>query len=153
MDNIYIDTSIFEANNFLEGKRINEILKLSEEKNISILLPSVTYFETKNRAIKNIKEAIQKFKSYRDNTRILRNVESISNKFEHIDEDLCIKEFLTIFENRLIKANCLIIEYPTLNIKEVFDKYFKNEFPFSKGDKKHEFPDAFALLSVELWCI
>lgn len=42
MDNIFIDTSIFESNNFLESKRIDQILKLGEEKHIQILLPAVT---------------------------------------------------------------------------------------------------------------
>jgi len=152
MEYIFIDTSIFESNNFLESNRINEILKLAEEKYITIVLPAVTYNEVKNRAIKNIKEATSKFRSYRDSTRVLRNISSLASKFEKFDEDVCITEFLEVFDSRLQNAHVQIVDYPKLNIKDVFDKYFNSEFPFSKGEKKSEFPDAFALLSIEHWC-
>ncbi len=56
MDYIYIDTSIFEANNFLERHRINEIFKLAEEKELGIVLPAITYNEVKSRAIKTSKK-------------------------------------------------------------------------------------------------
>lgn len=83
---------------------------------------------------------------------MLRNVASVRDRFEIIDVEKCIEEFLVNFEFRLKKANCIFPDYPTVNIKDVFDKYFTDKFPFSKGEKKHEFPDAFALLSVETWC-
>ena len=152
MDNIYLDTSIFEANNFLESKRINEILKLAEEGEIQIVLPVITYYETRNRAIKNIKEANNRFKKYRDETRTLRNIASLKDRFEPLDEETCIKEFLEEFEARLSAANCVFLEYPLVNIGSVFEKYFGEDYPFGGGNKKHEFPDAFALLTIEAWC-
>ncbi len=152
MNYIYIDTSIFETNNFLESERINQILKLSEEGHIQIVLPFITYSEIKNRAAKNIKAAVEKFKNSRNETRVLRNIESIKEQFSAIDETEVVKEFIDKFDKRLAQAKSLIVGYPTVNTKDVFDKYFGNEFPFGKGDKKHEFPDAFALLSIEHWC-
>ncbi len=61
---------------------------------------------------------------------------------------MCVKEFEEIFDEKLVKAKCLIF-----NIKKIFDCYFADTFPFSAGEKKHEFPDAFALISIEEWCI
>lgn len=51
-----------------------------------------------------------------------------------------------------MKSNVLIIEYSELNIKLVFDKYFKAQFPFNSKNKKSEFPDAFAMALLEKWC-
>ncbi len=152
MDNIFIDTSVFEANNFLEGQRMNEIFKLSEEGHIKIILPEITYNEIKHRGLANIRAALAKHKKFRDEARILRNVPSQSERFREIDEKECTDEFVKILHTRLKQAKCAFVSYPTVNIKDVFDKYFNDQFPFSKGNKKHEFPDAFALLAVEEWC-
>lgn len=152
MDYIYIDASIIEGNNFTEGKRINEIFKLAEEGHIQILLTAITYNEIVNSAIRIIRDSVSKFKNYRNNTRILRNIPTLKSEFENLDEEQCIGDFLEEFDRRLNKAKVIIVDYPTVNVKDVFDRYFKDEFPFSRGEKKHEFPDAFALISVENWC-
>lgn len=152
MDNIYLDTSIFEANNFLESKRISEIFKLAEEGYLRIILPAITYKEVKNRASVNIKGAIARQKKFRAETRVLRNVPSIKDKYNLEKEEEILDEFIKLFDERLTKSNALILDYPTVNISDVFEKYFEEQFPFSRGEKKNEFPDAFALLSLEEWC-
>jgi hypothetical protein len=152
MDNIYIDTSIFEANNFLESKRIVEIFKLAEEGYLKIILPAITYKEVKVRASVNIKSAISRQKKFRDETRVLRNVPSIKEKYNLEKEEDILNEFLAVFDATLSRSKAVILDYPTVNISDVFEKYFNETFPFSRGEKKNEFPDAFALLSLEEWC-
>lgn len=44
-----------------------------------------------------------------------------------------------------------IVSASRAEVKEVLDRYFRNEPPFSSKGKKNEFPDAFALLSIEAW--
>lgn len=152
IDIIFIDTSVFEENNFLESHRINQILKLGEEGYIKIILPEITKKEIVNRVRKNVNDAVTSFKKYRDGTRILRNVPSLNKKFEPINEAECNLEIENIIDERFTIAKIEVIEYPTLNIGIVFSKYFDKELPFSEGIKKNEFPDAFALVSVEEWC-
>ena len=151
MDIIFIDTSIFESNNFLESKRIKEVYKLAEREDIKIVLPELTYDEIVNRISKNILEASQKFKKYRNDTRTLRNVDSLSDKFEPFNNEEVEKEFVEKLKNQFDKSNIEIVDYPTLNIKDIFRSYFEKRFPFGSGGKKSEFPDAFALKSIELW--
>lgn len=151
MDTIFIDTSIFEANNFLESKRIQEVYKLAEREDIHVVIPKLTYDEIVNRISKNIEEANQKFKKYREDTRVLRNVPSLSDKFEPFDTDKIKDELIKNLNERFSKSKFKIIDYPTLNIEEIFKSYFEKKFPFGSGGKKSEFPDAFALKSIELW--
>lgn len=151
MDTIFLDTSIFEANNFLESKRIQEIYKLAERGDIVVVLPKLTHDEIINRISKNIEEASQKFKKYRDDTRILRNVPSLTKKFEPFDNQKTKDEFIDALNDRFSKSKFIIVDYPTLNIKEIFISYFEKKFPFGSAGKKSEFPDAFALKSIELW--
>lgn len=151
MDNLFIDTSIFESNNFFESKRIKEIFKLSREGHLRVVLPKLTYDEIENRLYKNIDEASQKLKKYKDETRVLRNVHSLSNKLEDFSIDGVKKEVSEILNKVFTEAKFEIIDYPTLDIGDIFKSYFKKEFPFGSGGKKSEFPDAFALKTIELW--
>lgn len=148
---IFIDTSIFESNNFLESKRIREVYKLAERGDIKIVIPELIYDEIVNRISKNILDASRKLKKYRNDTRALRNVQFLSEKFELFDNDVVIKEFIENLDNQFSKSNIEIVDYPTLNIKDVFRSYFEKKFPFGSSGKKSEFPDAFALKSIELW--
>jgi hypothetical protein len=151
METIFIDTSIFEANNFLESKRIQEVYKLAERGDIKVVIPRLTYDEILNRILKNIEEASQKFKKYREDTRVLRNVPSLSKKFEPFDSDKIKEELYKNLNERFSKSKFEIIDYPTLNIEGIFKSYFEKKFPFGNGSKKNEFPDAFALKTIELW--
>jgi hypothetical protein len=151
MDTIFIDTSIFESNNFLESKRIKEVYKLAERGDIKVVLPRLTYDEIINRISKNIDEVDSKLQKYRNDTRILRNIPSLSDKFEPIDTESVKNEFNGIIDSKFREANIEIIDYPTLNIEEIFKSYFDKKFPFGNGGKKSEFPDAFALKTIELW--
>lgn len=151
MDTIFIDTSIFEANNFLESKRLKEVFKLAERKDIAVVLPKLTYDEIVNRISKNIDESSQKFKKYRDDTRILRNVTSLQEKFEPFDCDKIKEELIILLKEKFDQSNIIIIDYPTLNIEGIFKSYFEKKFPFGSGGKKNEFPDAFALKTIETW--
>ena len=151
MDNIFIDTSIFEENNFLEGKRIKEVYKLSERGDIKVILPKLTYDEIINRISKNVDESYAKFNKYRDDTRILRNIPSLAEKFKSFDNQEEKNTLFDLLKNRFNKSNFVIVDYPTLDIEEIFKSYFEKKFPFSSGAKKNEFPDAFALKSLEIW--
>lgn len=151
MDTIFLDTSIFEANNFLESKRIQEVYKLAERGDIVVVVPKLTHDEIINRISKNIEEASQKFKKYRDDTRILRNVPSLAKKFEPFDIQKIKEEFTDAINDTFSKSKFIIVDYPILNIEEIFKSYFEKKFPFGSAGKKSEFPDAFALKSIELW--
>lgn len=151
MDIIFLDTSIFESNNFLESKRIKEIYKLGERGDVKIVLPELTYDEIINRISKKVSDHSSNFKRYRNDTRILRNVDSLLDRFELFDIDEVQKELIEKLETQFDKSNIKVIDYPNINIKDIFRSYFENKFPFGSNAKKSEFPDAFALKSIELW--
>ena len=153
MDIIFIDTSIFEANNFLESKRIKEVFKLAERGHIKVVLPKITYDEILSRIANNIEESHKKFNKFRNDTRVLRNIPSLEGKFDPFDELEVRKELNLKLEEIFAHSNFEILDYPTLNIGEIFKSYFNKKFPFSSGAKKNEFPDAFALKSIEAWAM
>jgi PIN domain len=152
MDYVFIDTSIFISENFLEGRKIKEIFRLSYEGHLKIILPIITYKEVLNRISLNIIEALSGQKDYRTKTRILRNIPSLKDKFDLVDSEKAIQDLQRLFSERIESIGAEILSYPTLDIGDVFEKYFASSFPFSSGKKKNEFPDAFAISSLEKWC-
>lgn len=151
MDYLFLDTSIYEANNFLEGNRIQQFFKLAEEGAIVILMPKITYHEIRNRLTGHLQAALPEYKKARDNVRILRNVPSLTKNFPMLKRDQVVQELLDTFDQQLNKSKVVFINFPEMETAQIFERYFSNQFPFGKGEKKHEFPDAFALASVELW--
>lgn len=152
MDTVFIDTSVFISENILEGKRIREIYRLVQEGHIRLILPVITFKEVLNRIRKNTTEAVSGYKAFRDKTKIIRNIPALEKRFDKLDEEATIKELQVLFETKIKSISTILIEYPTLNIGDVFEKYFESTFPFGSGEKKHEFPDAFAIATLEKWC-
>lgn len=152
MDYVFIDTSVFISNNFLEGNLIKQLLKLSKEGFIKIVLPEIIVQELKSNISKNVTEGLQKHKKFKTEARMLRNIPTLSSLFSEIDESKAIEDLNLLFDAKLKDATVLIPPYPELNIGHVFARYFKGEAPFGEGKKKNEFPDAFVLASLEAWC-
>jgi len=145
MEYIVLDTNIFIKENFLEGKRIRQLLKFSEEEKIKIVMTKITIGEVKSRFKKFSGKAVQDLNEFKNQfeSRVLRNNSAGKKIFERIVNKNIEKEFNDEFDAILLKSKVLVIDYRELNIETVFEKYFKNEFPFNGGDKKNEFPDAF----------
>ncbi|MEP7198134.1 MAG: PIN domain-containing protein [Saprospiraceae bacterium] len=152
MDIVFLDTSVFVSENFLEGKKIREIYRLAFDNHLRLILPRITYNEILNRIKISTKDALFSYKTFRDKVRVLRNLPEMQERFARIEEEKIASDIQLLFEERMKDIQTIIIEYPTLHIGVIFDKYFGNKFPFSLGDKKNEFPDAFALSSLESWC-
>lgn len=155
MEHIILDTNIFIKENFLDGKRIRELLKLSEEEKIKIVMTVIAVAEVKSRYRTFTRKAVQNLNEYKNQfeSRVLRNSSVGKKIYDRIVSKDIENEFNYKFDAILKKSKVIIIDYSDLNIGNVFEKYFKNEFPFGGGDKKNEFPDAFALDLIEKWCI
>lgn len=152
MDYIFIDTGIFESNNFLESKSMQQLLKLAEEGEVAIVLPKITYNEVLARARVHIRAGIEQFNAAKKPMRVMRNIPSRLPLFDKIKAETVADEFIQVFNERLKQAKYIELDYPTVDVSGIFKAYFEGERPFGKGNKKHEFPDAFALATVEQWC-
>jgi len=67
MEYVYLDTSIFEANNFFEGAKIKSFMRLNDEGHIKIVLPQLTIDEILSRLHSNVKNASAGLTHFRDN--------------------------------------------------------------------------------------
>ena len=152
-DIVFIDTNIFEENNFLKGNRINSLLELSKTEIIKIIMPVLIKDEIKNRFKIRIEETANAHKSFLKKGSTLKNIKQYDKYLDKINIDDVINKFNPMFDNRLLDAKVTLINYPSnLDLSEIFSLYFKQKKPFGTASKKNEFPDVFAMKIIEHWC-
>jgi hypothetical protein len=154
MKHIFLDTNIFIRENFFDGKKINELFRLSESEHFKLVLTIITIEEIKSNFKKHLKVAFKNHEIFMEaeHSRVLRNDSMEKNLFRNMNKKAIIANFNKKLDDLILTSNVEVIEYSKLDIKKVFDRYFANTPPFHHPDKKNEFPDAFAVELLEQWC-
>ncbi len=145
---VFIDTSVFKANNYFSAtSKINKLAELASKGRISIVLTSITKAEIIKHLMRDIENARKSVRK-KDNE-VLRNIKGTDEYFSALDNlnaEETANEMVKAFINRS-GAYVIGLEY-CKDIDGIFKKYFMQEFPFSEKKQK-EFPDAFALATLE----
>lgn len=151
LDYIFIDTSVFQSSSFFKKtSNLHRIFDLAEQGWVSILMPEIT----KREWLKHFKSSTNlKFEDITRKVALMGNTEktkTFSEQYESFVEqydDVCLDAFNYHF-NRA-KVVVLDFSYAQTKVEDVFEKYFSQEKPFGSNGKNKEFPDAFALASLE----
>lgn len=152
---ISIDTSYFQEKrwNFDRG-----VLKRLEQFNgtpISVVLSSVIVAELHDHMITDAdtfqRALVKSLGSVGNNWGISDPIreEVIASLFRGRSPKQVVEEKVALFIERVEAAVIKPDEY--CGLSEVLERYFEKKAPFGGADKKSEFPDAFALLSLEAW--
>jgi predicted nucleic acid-binding protein len=154
MDSVFLDTSVFVNENFFHGKKINSLLNLSEKNKIDLYITEITYNELISNFNKFLSLANGHHKRFIKESEnwILRNDKDLERLFLKIDTKEKKDNFKKKLDDLIHRDIIKIIPYTKIDIKIVFDKYFKPDSPFGEGDKKSEFPDAFTLELINDFC-
>ena len=144
----FLDTSVFVNPKFLGSEKIQRFFALAEEGYLWILIPKVTYREVQKKAHEVIKKelaSMQKASKF-----LIANTKSYRSNIKDISEVDALNEFDSLFEQLTSGVNVTILDYPQNSTETIFNSYFNEKPPFSSS-KKSEFPDAFAIYSLEEW--
>lgn len=156
---VFLDTGIFEKENFFKGNKINQLAELGKNNFVEIKITDITYKEIQKRIVVNLKKASNSYKkAYQQlngEGKILKNLTTfeVYYKIPKVDIE---KEFLKLKEklDKFISDNKVeIVSSKDASINEVFEQYFSKKPPFGEGQKKDEFPDAFTLNTIKQWCL
>lgn len=146
-DTVFIDTCIFRNSNFwLDNDTFSEFKRLCQEGQLKLVTTEITKFEIRRRIEEQAKEAFAALEKFKNKTHLLPKMH---RQFGEGYKALTVLELQRGMEKavdaffRQTKARVLPI--PDGAVKRVFGKYFKNKKPFSEGEKKSEFPDAFVI--------
>lgn len=153
---ITLDTSIFDANGLrLEGGLLQR-LEQFRGSGIDFVLSEIVANEVVAHVTKGASEARAQFESACKGLEKswLASKELLDATGAAVFQGDTPKELAQRrFDAFVEKMDCAIIESSEhVDVKELLRRYFVPESPFSqKENKKNEFPDAFALLSLEGW--
>ncbi len=149
MKYVYLDTNIYEENNFLNGTLINAFIETIRENNITILLPEIALKEIHKRFSSRLKESINYINSH-GKIAVLRNFSHLNNRFEQIEFDDLLNSFKKEFQSLIEEGIVKVIPSKHLDINLVFDQYCYAKAPFNeKQGKKAEFPDGLIINILE----
>lgn len=157
-DIVFIDTGVFEKENFLRGHKIKKIAELSKNGAIKAKVTDITYREIKNRIRKNLLETKTVFKKFGNELlstgKILKNDSLFDSYFPPIklDVESIHDRLVTQLDDFLTENKILIVSSSIASIDEVMNQYFDQKKPFGEGQKKDEFPDAFTISTIRAWC-
>jgi hypothetical protein len=153
---ITVDTSVFgDKNKYNLYAPILSSLKYLSESGINVIFSKIIIEEIRSHLKENV-------------TTFINNVRKEINSHHYIKK--AFKNEIDMLNCKIDKSESLIDDIIDTFIKEkgidvlpldkylnadiLFDKYFKTEPPFgNKKEKKHEFPDAVALISLDKWAV
>ncbi len=149
-DIVFIDTSVFiRENYFSKGNRINTLIQIHNSGLLDFVSTEITITEL----LKHLREDTeQSYKAIINSNAELerKGIKSPININLEFDAHKSTK---SIVDNFIGKTSTYVIRYNELtSIKEIFDNYFLQKPPFQGKSKKHEFPDAFVLRLLEVYC-
>jgi len=157
--NIFLDTNIYEENNFFHSNNIQGLFYYSRIGVIKLFMTSIS----KNELISRLEKRLEEVKDDHNKLvnalnkpkfRILKNLlqyEDVSKSQILVSKSLIelSRKLDTIIESSRIT----ILSNNNVNVEDIFNQYYLKEPPFSnKNEKKYEFPDAFIIKSVDEWC-
>lgn len=154
---IFLDTSIFESENFFKGRNLNRLCELAKSGQIELKITDIVYQEVIQRIKANISKAETSFKKAHSlingDGKILKNVEEFDAYYPlpKVDFETNFKKLTDKFNNLLENNLIETVDSKISDLKEVFNDYFQTKPPFKDGKKKSEFPDAFTFSTIKGW--
>ncbi|MFP7265810.1 PIN domain-containing protein [Bacillus altitudinis] len=147
MFNVFLDTQVYDANNFqFNNKQFSRLKKVIDDGMINLLTTPITKREVQAHISEKVESAKQQFKK----ARILKNSTQYDPLLKDDSFKLAKEEILANFENFI--SDFKVVELPIFEgaTKVIFENYFDKKPPFSEK-KRDEFPDAFSLYTLLNW--
>lgn len=152
---ISIDTSIFDGNGLRIESGLFKKLEQFRPSEVDVVLSDIVYQEVETHLKKRVSDTKSALEKALKNSGVHLSIgESAINDAKGV---LMAESVEDISENRLQSfvenTGLLVIESEEyLDVKSLISAYFNHEPPFAEtGNKKNEFPDAIALMSLEAW--
>ena len=146
---ISLDTNIFIAfSQDIKNSNLMDIKNISDK--VRFILPSIIKDEIINQYIKRNTDKFSSLKKNYNNIRWFLDSKTCAN-LDQIKELDLYENIKNTFDSFCYETSCLIY-YPDngIDIKEIFNLYFKSIPPFeSSKNKKCEFPDAAMLICLK----
>jgi hypothetical protein len=151
---VFLDTQVFVSSNFMYSSgKLKKLLDLSQSGRIRPVTTEITVNEIKANIADQVDIASSVLQRVRDKGRILENAldPSFENIFENYNAQNVLEDLTGQLDKYFREAVFTRLSVDGVPVNLVFAKYFSRQPPFGEK-KKSEFPDAFVLESLDLFC-
>jgi hypothetical protein len=149
---VFLDTQVFDQHGRdFQAANLRRLVRLCTDGVIKLLLTTITANEIRAHLDKDAKDAIKTLRNYKRASRLVKKFQPHPN-LDAFDEQSFRNELLAEFSRFLTESNVQIVSTEDVSSETVFQDYFAGVAPFASGEKKHEFPDAFAIAAICNWC-
>lgn len=158
--NLFLDTQVFDRHGMdLEHPNFKTLAAHVANGDVRMFSTTVTVGEIGNHFMRRAEEAHEALRSIKNKHPIVLCVKKPpvsdvfdKNKLKKIGDEMR-DELLAQLKAWLTKNKVTVLAVKDVDPEQVFKMYFEERPPFGSGDKKSEFPDAFALHALWQWCV
>ncbi len=156
-EHIFLDSSIFEEQNFTAGTKIHNLFSYAKIGVIQIHITTISKRELFNRIDKRINQSKSELRKLSrnfnsQNLRVIRNLGFYRNiDLPKIDKKEHSKEIKIRIDRIFKNSNVNTINSTNLPITQIVENYYKRKPPFHNSGKPCEFIDAFILSTIDRW--
>lgn len=152
--NIFIDTCIFIGQNYnYQSPIFRNLSRLVKTGLAEVYLTNIVVEEVRTNIKKYSEEKIREFDKH---SRIFRIIRKAPYKDFFSEFDKCKSQVFddlnSQFDHFIDDLNVTILPTSEVSIDVIFQQYFQKKPPFTNDKKKYEFPDAFTLEALKVWC-
>lgn len=140
--NIFIDTSILYPDPFWKDNFASRLLKVAEDKRITIYISEVVQKELRHNFEKNLDK--QLFELRKVNSSLRKNLRRFK-QFELPDKEKCLQDFDEYYDSRVKYSNIKILPCKDEFLQIVLERSINRQKPFT--EKKTELKDALIWLT------
>ena len=153
---VFLDTEVFKAHQLdFQSPNIRRLVRLAVEGPVRLLLTTVTKGEVMDDLKERAREAIKHLKEVRRLSSTMRKImsEDAVQAVEDVKRDEAIAALQKEFDDFIAETGATVLDLDGVSAGGIFKKYFEGTPPFGGqgGNKKVEFPDAFAFGALETW--
>lgn len=150
---ISLDTNVFARSGYRLDAGLLKHLRQFAEANIAFVLADVVERELKRHLLREAEEAARNFEQAMvkmERHGLIATEAAGAARAGCRSPHTVVEERLAAF--RQATAMGVIASHEHVDVAVLLDAYFETSAPFEhKADKKHEFPDAIALMALEQW--
>lgn len=147
---IFIDTQYLMENAFnFQKEELKSLKELAGAGFVKVYMTDINDEEVK----KHIKSSTQKGleRISQGDARVLKGIPAFWQFLKEYDENKSCSVLLDAYSQFKTECKMTILSTNDITMMEVYKKYALRQPPFGPGNKKNEFPDAFALLRILKW--
>jgi PIN domain len=153
--NVFLDTEVFDSLSLdFQNANLLRVIRLAASGKIKLFLTTVTEGEILSHIHEQAREAHSLLSQVANKAPSIRTARRgpLKKLFAEATEEAIRESMLAQYRGMKKVGGIKVLPISGVAPDDIFKAYFEQSAPFGSKDKKAEFPDAFALEGLGIWC-